>query len=208
PFIESCFNLAAYSKVGAAGIWQFMPATGRRFMRVDTLVDERRDPLYSTHAAAQFLTYLYDSLGSWPLAITAYNHGPEGIARAIDEVGTSRIERIVRDYRGRAFGFASRNFYAEFLAALDVEREHEKYFGEMRLEDPFRAREHRLERAVGIQAAARCASTDSDELARLNPALSPLVVSGRRPIPSGYRLRVPDSAHGFETRLAAVPVPA
>src|SRR2546427_8294627 len=107
PLVESCFNLHACSKVGAAGIWKFMPATGRRFLRVDGLVDERRDPLYSTHAAAQFLTSLYDSLGSWPLAITAYNHGPEGMARAVAQLGTTDIVTIVRDYHGNAFGFAS-----------------------------------------------------------------------------------------------------
>src|SRR4029077_7956824 len=136
PLIESCFNLQAYSKVGAAGIWQFMPKTGRLFMRVDDLVDERRDPISSTHAAARFLGRVHDMLGSWPLAITAYNHGPDGMARAVDEVGTADIGRIVRDYRGRAFGFASRNFYAEFLAALEVEQDHRRYFGDMPLDAP------------------------------------------------------------------------
>src|SRR5207237_2254993 len=122
PLSESCFNLHAYPKVGAAGIWQFMPATGRHFMRVDNLVDERRDPIASTRAAAQFLDRVHDMLGSWPLAITAYNHGPDGMARAVDEVGSSDIGRIVREYQGRAFGFASRNFYAELLDSLAVDR--------------------------------------------------------------------------------------
>src|SRR5438128_176574 len=101
PLIESCFNLRAYSKVGAAGIWQFMPRTGRLFMRVDNLVDERRDPISSPRAAAPFLTRVHDMLDTWPLAITAYNHGPEGVARGVDEVGTTDIARIVRDYHGK-----------------------------------------------------------------------------------------------------------
>jgi membrane-bound lytic murein transglycosylase D len=203
PLIESCFNLRAYSKVGAAGIWQFMPKTGRLFMRVDNLVDERRDPISSTRAAAEFLARVHDRLDSWPLAITAYNHGPDGIGRAVDELGTSDIATIVRDYRGKAFGFASRNFYAEFLAALEVEREHERYFGEVSGETPLRLHERRLERALGIEAAARLAKTDREQLASLNPALSTLVVSGRRPIPAGYRLRLPESGSGgFETRFA------
>src|SRR5205823_14388566 len=116
--------------LSAAGVWQFMPRTGRLFMRVDNLVDERRDPISSTRAAARFLVRVHDMLDTWPLTITAYNHGPDGMARAVAEVGTTDIATIVRDYRGKAFGFASRNFYAEFLAALDVERDFKTYFGE------------------------------------------------------------------------------
>jgi membrane-bound lytic murein transglycosylase D len=203
PLIESCFNLRAYSKVGAAGIWQFMPKTGRLFMRVDQLIDERRDPISSTRAAAQFLSRVHDQLDSWPLAITAYNHGPDGIARAVDEVGSSDIATIIRDYRGKSFGFASRNFYAEFLAALDVEHDGERHFGPFPADQPLHLNERRLERAVGIEAAARLARTDRSEIAELNPALSPLVVSGRRPIPAGYKLRLPASGGaGFESRLA------
>ena len=203
PLIESSFNLRAYSKVGAAGIWQFMPVTGRRFMRVDAVVDERRDPISSTRAAAEFLGRLYAALGSWPLAITAYNHGPNGIARAVDEIGTADIADIARKYRSNTFGFASRNFYAEFLAALDVERDYRTHFGELPREMAPRCREHRLDRSVHFAAAARLARIDADELADLNPALSKLVLQGRRPIPAGYRLRLPESgAGGFGTRLA------
>lgn len=197
PLIESCFNLRAYSKAGAAGIWQFMPSTGRRFMRVDGLVDERRDPIASTRAAANFLREMHDGLGSWPLAITAYNHGPSGIARAVSKVGSSDIGRIVREYQGSAFGFASRNFYAEFLAALEVESDYQTHFGDLPLDPPLRLRERRLPAPVGIVAVARSLGTDREEIARLNPALASLVVSGRRPIPAGYRLRLPDS--GAET---------
>src|SRR6266566_1589570 len=203
PLIESCFDLRAYSKAGAAGVWQFMPKTGRLFMRVDNLVDERRDPISSTRAAARFLTRVHDMLDTWPLTITAYNHGPDGVARAVSEVGTNDIATIVRDYHGKAFGFASRNFYVEFLAALDVERDFRTYFGDLHGEPPPRVRERRLERALGIEAAARLARIGRSELASLNPALSTLVVTGRRPIPAGYRLRLPESAGGsFENRLA------
>lgn len=208
PLIESCFNVQAYSKAGAAGIWQFIPSTGRRFMRIDALVDERRDPLASTRAAARYLAILHDELGSWPLAITSYNHGPAGIARAVDEVGSRDIAVIVREYGGKAFGFASRNFYAEFLAALDVESDVKTYFGDIPFPAPLRAREHRLDRPVGIQVAARMAGTDANELAELNPALSDTIVAGRRHIPAGYRLRLPEPAKDFATRLASVPEPA
>jgi membrane-bound lytic murein transglycosylase D len=122
PLIESCFDVGAYSKVGAAGIWQFMPATARLYMEVNDAVDERRDPIASTYGAARYLTRAYQRLGTWPLAITSYNHGQNGIAHAIDEMGTTNIVRIIRYYDGPSFGFASRNFYAEFLAALDIEK--------------------------------------------------------------------------------------
>ena len=82
PHVESSFNALARSKVGAAGMWQFMPATGRNWLRVDGIVDERLDPYKSAVAAAHFLSHAYQMLGSWPLALTAYNHGLGGMARA------------------------------------------------------------------------------------------------------------------------------
>ena len=121
PHVESSFNAAAYSKVGAAGLWQFMRSTGRRYMRVDDAVDERLDPYRSTEAAAQLLAYNYRVLGSWPLALTAYNHGAAGMRRAKESVGTDDFVKINRTYNSRTFGFASRNFFPSFLAALTID---------------------------------------------------------------------------------------
>src|SRR5260370_27657202 len=98
-------------------------------MRLENAVDDRLDPFRSTEAAAQLLAYNYRLLGSWPLALTAYNHGAEGVRRAKDTLGTDDIVRIVRTYKGRTFGFASRNFYVSFLAALEIDRNPERYFG-------------------------------------------------------------------------------
>src|SRR5450759_2271978 len=100
PHVESSFNFAAYSKVGAAGLWQFMPSTAKRYMRVDSLVDERLDPYSATEAAANLMLYNYRLLGSWPLAVTAYNHGPGGLRRAQEQLGTSDIAVIVKRYQG------------------------------------------------------------------------------------------------------------
>jgi len=205
PLIESCFNVQAYSKAGAAGIWQFIPSTGRRFLRVDGLVDERRDVLAATRAAVRYLAELHDELGSWPLAITSYNHGPNGISRAVEEVGSRDIATIIRRYDGNAFGFASRNFYPEFLAALDVDGDVKTHFPDLNFPAPIELHEHRLPRAVGIQVAAKMAGCDRDELAELNPALSDSVVSGKRHIPAGYRLRLPEPAKDFGTQLASLP---
>ncbi|MBI2950443.1 lytic transglycosylase domain-containing protein [bacterium] len=128
PFIESAFNVRAYSKAGAAGLWQITRPAGRRFLRINRRVDERRDPFKSTGAAARILKENHAFLGTWPLAITAYNHGPGGMARAVKTLGTRDIATIIRSYKGKRFGFASRNFYPEFLAALDVIHNRREYY--------------------------------------------------------------------------------
>jgi len=206
PLVESCFDIDAYSKVGAAGIWQFMPATGRQYMRVDGVVDERRDPLRATRAAARHLTGDHAALGTWPLALTAYNHGAGGVRRAVRTMGTTDIARIVRGYRGPRFGFASRNFYVEFLAAVEVEREYRSHFGDLSFDPPFGGDEVRLRHAVSSKAAATCAGVSVSDLATLNPAVDAGVFHRGRNLPAGYVLRVPAGSSGsFERRLAAVP---
>jgi membrane-bound lytic murein transglycosylase D len=205
PLIESCFNVEAYSKVGAAGIWQFMPATARRFMTVGSLVDERLDPLTATRGAARFLRDNHEMLGTWPLAITAYNHGPAGMSRAVRTVGTRDIGVIIARYEGRAFGFSSRNFYPEFLAAVDIEREAERYFGPLTPPAIPASVVRFLDHPVGIEVAARLATSDCGTLTQLNPALLPPVARGTYDIPRGYGLRVPVTAgETFEPRLAAL----
>ena len=207
PLVESCFNVRAYSKVGAAGIWQFMPATAKRYMEVNRAVDERRDPIASTRAAAEHLKDNYEVLGNWPLAITAYNHGRAGMVNAVSTVGSSDLVEIIRRYHGPAFKFASRNFYAEFLAALDVERHFESYFGDLHPHRPLRTETVVVPEYVNVRALAQAASTDVDTLADLNPALTGPVVSGRLLVPKGHLLRVPaGAAAGFRDRYANVVV--
>ncbi len=205
PLVESCFDIEAYSKVGAAGIWQFMPSTGRSYMAIGGVIDERRDPLRATRGAALHLKENFDALGSWPLAITAYNHGRAGVRRAVRETGSSDIGVIVKQYRGPLFGFASRNFYAEFLAALAVERNYKDYFGDLTFDPPFRSDEIQLSEALAGPAAARCADIPPEELAALNPAVDSAVFAGSGNLPRGYLLRVPPgSAGAFQQRLAQI----
>lgn len=120
PHVESSFTAHARSKVGAVGIWQFMRSTGRRYLKINRTVDQRLDPLISTRAAARHLRNDYRKLGSWQLAIMAYNHGTNGILRAKHVLRTSDPVEIIQRYRSRSFQFASRNFYPEFLAALEI----------------------------------------------------------------------------------------
>src|SRR5882672_2962142 len=191
PHVESSFNPAAYSKVGAAGLWQFMRSTGRRYMRIDNAVDDRMDPFRSTEAAAQLLAYNYRLLGSWPLALTAYNHGAEGVRRAKETLGTEDIVKIVRQYHGKTFGFASRNFYVSFLAALDIDRNPEKYFGALQKQSETRFQEVQVPAYVPMATLERALKIDADRLRALNPALLRSVWDGRQRVPKAYHLRLP-----------------
>ena len=194
PHVESSFNARAYSKVGAAGIWQFMPATGRRWLRIDDAVDERRDPYKSTVAAARFLQQNRRVLDNWPLALTAYNHGAGGLRRATRELGTSDISTLVKTYQGPAFGFASRNFFVSFMAALEVDRNAAWYFGEVQRHRPDDSRVVVLPEYVPANALARVFGVDKARLRELNlPLLAP-VWEGQRYVPQGYALRVPAEA--------------
>src|SRR5579862_9819516 len=193
PHVESSFQPTAMSKAGAAGMWQFIRSTGRRYLRIDAAVDERLDPYRSTEAAAQLLSYNYRLLGSWPLAITAYNHGAEGMRRARDQIGSDDIVRIVREYQSPTFGFASRNYYCSFLAALRLDRDPEKYFGPVTPSPMANLHEVQLQAPMRADALAKALPLDIDTLRTLNPALRNAVWNLQRQIPSGYRLRLPES---------------
>jgi membrane-bound lytic murein transglycosylase D len=194
PFVESMFNLGARSSVGASGIWQFMRSTGRMYLRVDDLVDERNDPLLAARGAARLLADNFADLKAWPLAITAYNHGKYGMLRAVNQTGSRDIGTIVREYRGPAFGFASRNFYAEFLAALHVERNARRYFGPLKSDAPPQYDLVAMPGHMTISDLARRAGVEADHIYALNPGLTQRALRGSRPMPKGYALRVPASS--------------
>lgn len=194
PHVESSFNTYAYSKVGAAGMWQFMRGTGRRFMRIDSVVDERLDPYIATEAAGKFLEQNYIVLNSWPLALTAYNHGTAGMRRAKEQMGTSDITTIVRNYSSRSFGFASRNFYVAFLAALEIDADPAKFFGPIRLNPVDDSQVLSLSGYIPASQLADALQVDRDVLRKLNPSLLPSVWNGSRHVPRGFGLRIPASA--------------
>ncbi len=193
PHVESSFNTYAYSKVGAAGMWQFMRGTGRRFLRIDAAVDERLDPYRATEAAASFLEQNYIVLGNWPLALTAYNHGPGGMKRAQEQLGTSDIVTIVRKYNSRSFGFASRNFYVAFLAALEIDSDPDKFFGPIRRNATDTSVVLEVPAFVPASRLAGVLELDREDLRRLNPSLLPSVWRGARHVPRGFALRVPNT---------------
>ncbi|HLP60903.1 MAG TPA: transglycosylase SLT domain-containing protein [Candidatus Deferrimicrobium sp.] len=191
PHVESSFNGKAYSKVGATGIWQFMRRTGRLFMNVGYNVDERRDPFKSTVAAAKLLKLNYQELKSWPLAITAYNHGAESMKRASSIFNTTDLGVIIENYKDRRFRFASKNFYSCFLAASEIAAEPEKYFTDLIYHVPIQYNEITLDNFFKPAALALHLGISQDEIARLNPALLPTIFRHQMAIPRGFRLRIP-----------------
>jgi len=192
PHVESSYNPNVRSKAGAAGLWQIMPATGRRYLRVNNVVDERLDPYKATKAAAQLLRHNYSVLKSWPLAITAYNHGLSGVRRAVRKTGTGDIGKIIQNYNGRAFRFASRNFYPAFLAAYDVSARHRAKTGQKASQSDVPAVV--LNAYLPAGAVAEGLEVDRTELRRLNPDLTPSVWSGEKRIPKSYALRIPGNS--------------
>jgi len=129
PHVESSFQTGAQSSAGAVGIWQFTRGAAEKFMTINGGVDERYDPIASTYGAARYLSYAYAKLRDWPTALTSYNHGINGMIRAQSQVGNDFV-RIVEQYDSPKFGFASRNYYAEFLAAREIARNPEQFFAE------------------------------------------------------------------------------
>lgn len=191
PLVESSFDYDAKSSVGAAGIWQFMPSTGRQFMKVDSVLDERRDPIIASRAAVKYLSSAYQTLGTWPLAVTSYNHGVSGVMRAVKATGTSDLSEIIKRYDGASFGFASKSFFVSFLAALEVYDNRFKYFPDLNEEAPLRFDEIVLGRSASYQTVVKLSGLSSGEFDHYNPAFLSRVRRGHRRIPSGAHVKVP-----------------
>ena len=132
PHIESSFNPNALSRAGAAGLWQLTRATADGYFKTAAGIDERFDPVRSTEVAARHLARARDVLGSWPLAVTSYNRGVAGVARARAAVGSDSLDDILGGYQEPGLGFASRNFYAEFLAAAHIAKHASFYFPDLK----------------------------------------------------------------------------
>ena len=195
PIVESSYDINARSNVGALGMWQFMRATGKQYMRVDRSIDERRDPIESTRAAALFLQQAYDTLGTWPLAVTAYNFGPGGMTRAVAAIESDNLVELISQYNHPYWGFAPKNFYAEFLAAVEIGKNVNQYFPELQLDSPVAIKEIELKSSVSVVALAKSTGLTKDQLLGWNPALS----TQTRLVPAGYRVKVP-----VDSRMAPV----
>lgn len=206
PHVESSYNPAARSHVGASGIWQFTRSTGRRFMQVDHVVDERNDPFRATEAAAKLLAYNYSLTQNWPMAITAYNHGLAGARRAMRQHGDTAYADILRNYKGRTFGFASRNFYVAFLAAMKIDQDPDRYFPGVVPEPAVDYATFTLDEYVPAEVLADSLGVSDKALSAANPSLQPTVWQGSKHVPTGMELRIPKRqlAGSVDELLAAI----
>ena len=206
PHVESSYNPAARSHVGASGIWQFTRSTGRRFMRVDHVVDERNDPFAATRGAGRLLAYNYSIAGNWPMAITAYNHGLAGARRAMRQFGDTAYTDILRKYRGRTFGFASRNFYVAFLAAKEVDQNADKYFPGLQVDTPTDYAAVKLRDYISARDLGEALGVSERQLEAHNPALRSTVWQGSKHIPKDYEIRLPSALldDSLDTLMAGV----
>lgn len=192
PHVESSFNYKAYSKVGAAGIFQFMRSTARRFgLKLNYLVDQRLDPLMAARAAAQLLKKNYELLGHWPLAITAYNHGARGMSRAMKNVGSSDIGDIILKYDGRRFGFASKNFYTSFLAAYEIASSYKDYFKIDENVAPLEFFQINLPKSVYLKKMLALTNMSKNDFREYNLSLRRPILSGSFPLPKGLKVNLP-----------------
>ena len=204
PHVESSFHNHTYSNKGAAGMWQFTRGTARHYMTVSYEVDERLDPVMASDAAARFLRQNYDRLGTWPLAITAYNHGPLSLERIVAQLGTRNLGVLIENYHGGLFKIASKNFYAEFLAARAIALQPEDYFQDLQIQPTLAFQEQKLSFYLDATLAAKFLKISTAELRKLNPALRYPIWSNSRFIPPGYALRLPVDVNAANF-LASIP---
>lgn len=193
PFVESSFNVDAYSKVGASGIWQIMPATGRAYLTVSPMIDERNSPLKATTAAAKLLKSYRRALGSWELTLTSWNHGIGNIQKAIRAARSRDLTEIIARYHQGDFRFASSNFYTCFMAALYAEKYNELLF-KVTPREPLQEREIiRLSGRTKARYLGKLTGLDLNEVLKYNLDLRH-AIKANATLPPGYVLHVPPSA--------------
>ena len=201
PHIESSYNPSVRSLAGAVGLWQFTRMAGTKHLRVDHVVDERLEPLKSTMAATAKLKHNYEVLNSWPLAITAYNSGLSRVRDAVRKTGSKDISVIVREYKGKRFGFASRNFYAAFLAVVSIAKNIKSYFGLLIRNTPEEYQIAEMPAYLEARVLADSLSVGQGVLKQLYPALQYSVWNGSKYIPRGYYLKLPPNENGDDASV-------
>jgi len=168
--IESGFSPKAYSVAKAAGPWQFISATGRRYgLRIDWWADERRDAEKSTHAAASYLRDLYGMFESWPLATAAYNAGEGKIQRAVTRYKSDDFSELIRH------GYLkqeTKDYVPKMLAALTIAKDPDKYgFGDVAYEAPLDLRSVSVPGGTDLGAVARLLDVPEEAIRDWNPEL-------------------------------------
>ncbi len=199
PHVESSFYSGARSKVGATGMWQFTKSTGKQYLIINSVVDERLDPITSAEAAAKYFALSYQKVKNWPMTITSYNYGIAGAVRAMEKYRS--YPAIFRYHRTAAFQFASRNFYPEFLAACRVAGIVEKG---VKMERPRYIVTMQLQGYAALAQLAAYFRVSKEVLMLYNPALKKPALTGSKRIPKGYHLHLPATTE-MKQRIAGFP---
>jgi membrane-bound lytic murein transglycosylase D len=205
-YVESLMNPDARSRSGAVGVWQFMPETGKEYMHVNQIVDERKDPILATEAAAKYLRTALEKVGPWPVAITSYNVGRAGMRRVMRAMGTSDLGVISAKYRKGFFGFAARNYYASFIAVGDILKHIESFFPGDKQRKPWSYDVIQLPHPISLRALLKAGSLKRSQIVSLNRSLSSRIRSSKLKLPRGLPLRIPKEidALAFTAKLNAL----
>jgi membrane-bound lytic murein transglycosylase D len=194
-FVESSFNVLARSKVGASGLWQIMPKTGKPYMMINDAIDKRNHPIEAAKTATKLLRTNYRMLESWPLAVTGWNHGPNGILRMTKKYKTRELGEIADITKKKTFGFASKNFYSSFLAILEVEKNAFKYLGNVTWSQPLDSIE--IKTPVALTYKELVSWFDGNDLKTqiFNPHINRVVRQGKMKITKGAVLSIPKNKY-------------
>ncbi len=199
--IESGFSPRAYSRSHAVGLWQFIASTGRLYdLEISYWVDERRDPVASTRAAARHLKDLYETFGSWYLAAAAYNAGAARVRRSIRRTGSENFWDIAET---RYLRRETRNYVPKLMAAALIAKEPARYgFSEVEYFEPMRFQEAEVPDATSLDVVAEAAGVTLADVQALNPH----VLRGVTPPGRAFPVRVPPGTREtFLARYAEVP---
>ena len=193
---ESGWRNDRVSHKGAAGIFQFTTSTGQSLLRVDEDIDERLDARRSAFAAAAYLKELRDQLGSWPLAVTAYNTGPTRLTGVMKSRASRDLGVVANGGDLDGFGFDGQNYFAQISAIAAITAD------EPLLATARSGQALQLKRATPLAAVATCVDVDVAALVVANPAITAAVVEGERPVPADHIVWIPgrDDGSRFATR--------
>ena len=199
--IESGFNPYAVSWARAVGPWQFMPSTGKLYgLKIDWWIDERKDPIKSTQAAAEHLKDLHNLFGSWPLALASYNAGAGKVQRAVlrtrsEDFWDLKASRFIRR--------ETKNYVPKYMAAMIIAKNPEAYGFSLMNVAPFKYDEVVINESTDLRLIARCAGCTYEEIKELNPEIRRWVTP---PQYTDYVLRIPlGSKEAFLANFAAIP---
>ena len=200
--IESGFSTSAYSSAAAAGLWQFIPTTGREMgLRVDWWIDERRDPEKSTDAAILFLGRMYRQFGDWYLVWAGYNGGPGRVSKAVAKHNTKDFWTLKQN---NAFPDETDNYIPKIVAAAIIGKYRDRYgFADVKYQEPLQYTHVTIDGNVAVDILAKCANISTNEFLAYNPEI---VQSALPPTPSKLTIKVPANTHdSFMVALASVP---